>query len=142
MFSRYPAFDSVIARKRKDGIDTVPIAVELLAGALSDIVYRSLLPLEEATAIEDYIFGKTDEITAVDGRLTEKQRHELAALLRAFLFNCGMQKDIGQIDEQMYIFATTEVVGALRSLDADERSKQRMLKSLYGALFPPERPAD
>ena len=60
LFSRYPAFDSVIARKRKDGIDTVPIAVELLAGALSDIVYRSLLPLEEATAIEDYIFGKTE----------------------------------------------------------------------------------
>lgn len=75
LFSRYPSFDTVIARKHKEGIDIVPIAVELLAGALSDIVYRSRLPREEAAAIANYILGESDEITPVDGRLTNVRKH-------------------------------------------------------------------
>jgi hypothetical protein len=82
----------------------------MLAIAFSDTISHSQLTEAERTAIENYALGRVDEGT------------EFAKAVRAFLGNCLLQRDWNKIDEYLYLYAIGEVVGALRGMDAKERS--------------------
>ena len=127
-FKTYPGFNGVIAKKNKDGIDPVPIAVELLAIGFAHVIETSRFTVSERMAIENYGLGHAEDGT------------DFAKAVRAFLFNCLRQKDIKKIDDHLYLYAVTEVVGALRGLNSDERSKRRVLSALDEALFPRNTP--
>lgn len=127
-FSAYPAFDSIISNRRKDGADSLTIAVELLSIAFSDTIARSQLTSAERTAIEDHICGRVADGT------------NLAKAARAFLWNCKLQQDLKKIDEYHSTYAISEIVGALRGMDSNERSNRRSIAAFEAVLLPRQDP--
>ena len=129
LFAQYSGVETVIAAKRKEGLDTLVIAVELLAIALSDTIEKARLREHDRIAIEEFVVGGIGAGT------------DFGEALRAFLDNCNLQRNLKKIDDHLYLYAITEVVGALRELDKDERSNQRILSALEKAMFPSGHPA-
>jgi hypothetical protein len=103
---------------------SITICVELLAIAFCDTITRGQLTEAERVGIENPALGPVDSAT------------DFASAVRAFFFNCRVQRSLNKISEDHYLYAVTEVVGALRGLDADERSIRRILPALDPAFIP------
>jgi hypothetical protein len=63
-----------------------------------------------------------------------KPRFDVEPMIKTFLSQVTIQKDIGGIDEISERFAFGEILGALQGLTREERSKKRILAALDGHL--------
>ena len=90
------------------------------------------IPEPDRAAIESYIL-KNDE----------KPEVALAGGIKMFLSQTSIQKEVGRVDDYLYGYVISEIVGALRGVPANERSGNRVAASfLRLANFEGSEPTD
>jgi hypothetical protein len=115
----------------KGNTDVQNTAILILTTVFTQEIEQKI-PEPDRAAIESYIL-KNDE----------KPEVALAGGIKMFLSQTSIQKEVGRVDDYLYGYVISEIVGALRGVPANERSGNRVAASfLRLANFEGSEPTD